>query len=71
MDPEPVQEKEIAMPNKPILRGPGRCGAGKIWDHESRTCISLTAYRRKYGNTRMAQLDYSKVSPELSKRKMG
>ena len=59
------------MAQKPILRGAARCGPGKIWDSEARTCISLAAYQRKYGKTRMAQLDYSKTSPELMRRKTG
>ncbi len=66
---EETEEGEITMPNKPILRGAGRCGPGKIWDAEARACISLAAYQRKYGKTRMAQLDYSKTSPELTKRR--
>ena len=51
----------------PINRS--RCGAGMIWDPDARKCISLTAYRKKYGSQRLAQLDYSKVSPELSRRR--
>lgn len=43
----PVASFEPGGKYGPINRN--RCGKGQIWDHEARQCISLVAYKEKYG----------------------
>lgn len=54
----------MAHPSGPNIHK-GKCGSGMIWDHEANAgrgkCISLMAYKKKYGPKKPASQKRDKV----------